>query len=70
MTNMLRRRQPSGANGSPNMGPIPQAQDPSLKRFSLRLQTMSLYDTTVSITWVVAFIVLIRALAGVGYDGN
>jgi len=69
MTNMLRRRQPSGANGSP-MGPITQAQDPSLKRFSFRLQTMSLYDTTVSITWVVAFIVLIRALAGVGYDGN
>ena len=64
MANMLRRRQPSYANAS-----IPQAQDPALTRFLLRFQTASLCDTIVSIAWLVAFIILIGALAGVGYDG-
>lgn len=65
MTNSLRRRQPSYANAS-----IPQPQDPALKRFLLRFQTADLCGVIVSIAWLVAFIVLIGALAGVGYDGD
>jgi hypothetical protein len=70
MTNSLHRRQPSHANAWPvpmgmGMGSIPQAQaqDPAPR-------WMSLYNTIVSIAWLVAFITLIRALAGVGYAGD
>ena len=69
MTNMLRRRQPPSANGSP-IASMPQTQDSALRLSLLQLQTVSLYNTIVSIAWLVAFIVLIRALAGVGYAGN
>ena len=63
------RHEPSAANGSP-MTPISRSQYSVLKRFLLQLQTMLLYNTVVPIVWLVAFITLIRALAGVGYTRN
>lgn len=52
------------------MTPISQSQHSILKQFLLQLQTMPLYNTVVPIAWLVAFITLIRALAGVGYTRN
>jgi hypothetical protein len=66
MANSPRLHEPSGVNGPP-IGPISQSQNSVLKWSLLRLRATSLTSAIVSVVWLVAFIILIRALAGVGY---